>query len=252
MSKSLLALMVFCFALMVLPALALEEPTVTSPREGAALGPNYDVIGSMPYRAFLVVLTDVIRCDTNECVRTIPGIRHWTNDDGSFHFRVASPRVAIGEQELPLAYRVRVFEATAHEAGPEAMVIASCISPGPALTGAQVEVSMQQSEPGAPMVSSPREASALGPSYDIVGRMPQRAFLVVMTDVIDCETGELIRTVPGTRQWTNDDGSFRFRAASPRIMIGERDRPVSYRVRVCETSASGDGPETVINASMAE
>lgn len=103
-------------------ALALEQPTVTMPQPGAALGPNYDVMGQMPYRAFLVVMTDCIDAKTGLTVRSVPGIRHWTFDDGSFHFRVASPRVSIGEKKTELIYRVRVFESTANGDGPETTI----------------------------------------------------------------------------------------------------------------------------------
>ncbi|MEI6500213.1 MAG: hypothetical protein WCP21_04205, partial [Armatimonadota bacterium] len=43
-------------------------PTVTTPVEGAVLGPNYDIIGSMDHRAFLIVMTDVITDDEAQTV----------------------------------------------------------------------------------------------------------------------------------------------------------------------------------------
>jgi len=91
--------MMLCLAV---GAFALDTPTINTPRNGDALGPNYDITGSMPSRAFLVVMTDVVRADTGEMLRSVPGIRHWTNNDGSFHFRCASPRVSIGEWDTPL------------------------------------------------------------------------------------------------------------------------------------------------------
>jgi len=118
----MLALAVLCVLGIAAQALAMDAPVVTTPTEGAALGPNYDIIGHMPYRAFLVVLTDAINADTGELIRTVPGIRHWTNMDGTFHFRVASPRVSIGDKDTTVSYRVRVFEATAAGNGPETVV----------------------------------------------------------------------------------------------------------------------------------
>jgi hypothetical protein len=104
-------------------ALAMDQPTIQAPTESAALGPNYDISGSMPYRAFLVVITDCVRTDTGEVLRSVPGIRHWTNRNGSFQFRCSSPRVSLGDAGLPLAYRVRCFETNASgENGPEAVV----------------------------------------------------------------------------------------------------------------------------------
>lgn len=102
--------------------MAQNGPSVTMPAAGAKLGPNYDVMGNAGHRAFLVVMTDVLNADTGEVLRSVPGIRHWTADDGSFHFRVASPRVSIGEKNTPLKYRVRVFEMTKEGAQGETVV----------------------------------------------------------------------------------------------------------------------------------
>ncbi|MHB8997111.1 MAG: hypothetical protein ACYC63_17835 [Armatimonadota bacterium] len=104
-------------------ALAMERPTIDSPNSGTALGPNYKVSGSMPYRAFLVVITDCIRTDTGEVIGSVPGIRHWTNNDGRFDFRCASPRVSTGDVGLRLAYRMRCFEIKSNgERGPVAVM----------------------------------------------------------------------------------------------------------------------------------
>jgi len=104
-------------------ALAMDKPTIQVPSAGDSLGPNYDISGSMPYRAFLVVMTDCIRTDTGEVLGSVPGIRHWTNNDGRFQFRCASPRVSFGEAGAPLEYRVRCFETKANgDNGPEAVV----------------------------------------------------------------------------------------------------------------------------------
>lgn len=101
-------------------------------------------------------------------------------------------------------------------------------------------------------VVTPAEGAALGPNYDVIGTAGHRAFLVVMTDVINCETGEVIRSVPGIRHWTNPDGTFHFRVASPRVSFGEKDTQLAYKVRVAEVSPTGTGNETVINASMSQ
>jgi hypothetical protein len=104
-------------------ALAMDKPTIQVPNEGASLGPNYDISGSMPYKAFLVVITDCIRTDTGEVLGSVPGIRHWTDGNGSFHFRCASPRVSLGDATVELKYRVRCFETNGSgENGPEAVV----------------------------------------------------------------------------------------------------------------------------------
>jgi hypothetical protein len=106
-------------------AMALEAPQVQSPQEGAALGPNYDVAGSLAHKGLVVVITDVINTDTNVVLGSVPGIRHWTEADGRFLVRVASPRVAVGVKDTPLAYRIRIFEATKDEVGPETVINAT-------------------------------------------------------------------------------------------------------------------------------
>ena len=84
------------------------------------------------------------------------------------------------------------------------------------------------------------------------GSMPHKAFLVVMTDVLRADNGELLHSVPGIRHWTRADGTFHFRVASPRVAIGEKDTVLVYRVRVWASSKDGKGPETVVNCTMAK
>lgn len=123
MSRFFLVVVLVSLLLSAGAALALEMPTIQTPTPGSSLGPNYDIAGSMPHRAFLIVITDCVRTDTGEVLGSVPGIRHWTNNDGSFRFRCASPRVAYGDTAVVLEYRVRCFEATASEGnGPEAVV----------------------------------------------------------------------------------------------------------------------------------
>lgn len=124
MRAVVLTLVTVCLLIAATQALALEQPQVTSPEEGAALGPNYDITGSMPYRAFLVLVTDVLTAD-GEVLRTVPGIRHWTNQDGTFHFRAASPRVSIGEKDTVVSYRIRIYELKDGDTGPETVINAT-------------------------------------------------------------------------------------------------------------------------------
>jgi hypothetical protein len=116
MRLMLLSLLTLSLLLVAAQAMAMESPVVTTPQEGAALGPNYDIMGT-----FLVLLTDVLIAD-GTVLRTVPGIRHWTAADGTFHFRAASPRVSIGEKDTVVGYRIRIFEATAQETGPETVI----------------------------------------------------------------------------------------------------------------------------------
>jgi|LSQX01.1.fsa_nt_gb hypothetical protein len=118
-----ITLMVVAVSLWGLAAQAMEKPEVYMPKDGQLLGPNFDIMGRMPAKAFLIVMTDVIISDTGEMIKSVPGIRHWTEPDGTFHFRCASPRVAIGEKDTQLNYRIRVFEASASgDTGPETVI----------------------------------------------------------------------------------------------------------------------------------
>jgi hypothetical protein len=121
MKRLMLTVLVLVLLCGATQAFAMEAPKVTTPTEGAVLGPNYDVLGSMPYKAFLVVMTDCMTAD-GTVLRSVPGIRHWTYANGTFHFRVASPRVSIGEKETIVSYRVRVFEMRNGQSGPETVV----------------------------------------------------------------------------------------------------------------------------------
>lgn len=123
MSRMFVVVLLVSLLLSAGAALAMDKPTIQVPSERTVLGPNYDISGSMPYRAFLVVMTDCVRIDTGEVLGSVPGIRHWTNNDGQFQFRCASPRVSFGEAGTPLEYRVRCFETSASGGnGPEAVV----------------------------------------------------------------------------------------------------------------------------------
>jgi hypothetical protein len=120
---AVVTLLVLVCGTLTLSVQAMEKPEVMMPKDGDLLGPNYDIMGRMPAKAFLVVMTDVIVAETGEMIKSVPGIRHWTEPDGTFHFRCASPRVAIGEKGTLLNYRIRVFEASPAEGtGPETVI----------------------------------------------------------------------------------------------------------------------------------
>jgi len=98
-----------------------NAPQVTTPVNGDRIGPNIDVKGMTEGRQFVVIITDVILNSTNEIVGSVPGIRHWTEADGTFSFRVATPRVR-GAWDSNLTYKVRVFTARPDEKSPETVI----------------------------------------------------------------------------------------------------------------------------------
>ena len=114
--------------LLACSALAGPGPRVDQPKEGDVLGPDYVISGSTGQKALVVVLTDVILSDTGRVYGTVPGIRHYSKDDGSFQFRCASPRVPMGSRQADVIYRIRCFVmAPGGKAGPETVVtLARC------------------------------------------------------------------------------------------------------------------------------
>jgi hypothetical protein len=105
-------------------ALAAEAPQVTTPVNGDKLGPNTDITGQAAEKQFLIIYTDVFGRDGDEevWIGKVPGIRHWTKEDGSFEFRISTPRPLTTYQTL-LIYRIHVFaQRPGEDPGPETVV----------------------------------------------------------------------------------------------------------------------------------
>jgi hypothetical protein len=92
-------------------AVAENELTVTDPQEGAQVGPATEVLGTAPVGSLVIIVTEVYDQSTGDLLRKIPGIRHRPNQDGSFHFRVATPRLSFGT-DTPLVYKMNVKAVT--------------------------------------------------------------------------------------------------------------------------------------------
>jgi hypothetical protein len=89
------------------PPTTTAQLIVTQPRNGDVVGASVDVVGSAQPGALVVIWTEVYKRQTGELVRSVPGIRHKTEPDGSFHVRIATPRVFLGE-DVPLVYKLHV------------------------------------------------------------------------------------------------------------------------------------------------
>ncbi len=96
--------------------------TITSPQEGDIAGPATEVIGHTDPEALVVIWTIVYRTDTNEVVRNVPGIRHKAKENGDFHFRIATPRVAFGDKDTRVRYEIHAQVVTPNSKGPETIV----------------------------------------------------------------------------------------------------------------------------------
>ena len=109
-------------AMLCMAASFAQGPTVTSPKNGDRIGPAVDVVGNLGHKGLIVVITDVYRDDTNKKVSSVPGIRHYTENDGKFSFHIATPRNPWGK-DVPLTYKIRVFELKGPTSpGPETVV----------------------------------------------------------------------------------------------------------------------------------
>ena len=87
---------------------AAAAPVVTSPANGDKIGPNVLVTGSTEGKQFVIIITDVYLKGKDAPIKSVPGIRHWTNDDGTFCFGISTPRVPW-YPSADLTYKIRVF-----------------------------------------------------------------------------------------------------------------------------------------------
>lgn len=100
--------------LLVLAVAASASVTVGSPTDGQTVGPNTPIFGQCSQRAFVVIISDVMAADGTK-IGSVPGIRHWTNDDNSIGVRIATPRVVFGDKGEPVTYLIHVRAYTTPE-----------------------------------------------------------------------------------------------------------------------------------------
>jgi hypothetical protein len=113
---------VLALAAIATAAQAAEGPTVRTPKNGDRLGPSVDVKGSLGHYGLIVIITDVYNAQTNAKMTSVPGIRHYTEPDGTFAFQIAAPR-NVHSDAVPVKYKIRVFEMKGKDApGPETVI----------------------------------------------------------------------------------------------------------------------------------
>ena len=99
-----------------------QAPQVTAPRNGDRIGPNVDVVGTTEGRQFVVIVTDVYVKGEAAPLRAVPGHRHWTDGDGNFNLRIATPRVR-NVADSDITYKIRVFvQRPGERPGPETVI----------------------------------------------------------------------------------------------------------------------------------
>ncbi len=102
-------------------AVAESELTVTEPQDGSQVGPATEVLGTAPAGSVVIIVTEVYDQETGDLLGKIPGIRHRPNQDGSFHFRVSTPRVSFGT-DTNLVYKMKVKAVTEQQTYGEVVV----------------------------------------------------------------------------------------------------------------------------------
>ncbi|NPV46091.1 MAG: hypothetical protein HPY69_03970 [Armatimonadetes bacterium] len=115
--------------------------------------------------------------------------------------------------------------------------------------GAAASGQTVQGPPGGVTLVQPRDGDVVGPSIEVKGQAAPGEVIVIFTVVYNAATGEKLRTVPGIRHRNEEDGSFSFRVATPRLSFGnaENPPPLSYEMHVHTVRAGGSkGPETVL------
>lgn len=119
MKKFAVVVVLLC---LVSVALAAEAPKVTSPKNGDKIGPNVDVVGTTVGKRFVIIITDVYLKGKEKPLKSVPGHRSWTDDEGNFKLRIATPRVRNAKGS-DLIYKIRVFSARpGEEKSPETVI----------------------------------------------------------------------------------------------------------------------------------
>ncbi len=94
---------------------------ITSPVEGQRVPPRIEVYGTAPGGTMIVVNTEARAQDDGHLLKTVPGLRHSVNADGSWHVAVAAPILPANVAE-PLYYVVKAYYTTPGFKSPEVKV----------------------------------------------------------------------------------------------------------------------------------
>jgi hypothetical protein len=217
-----------------------EPPTIARPAEGDSASTSVVVQGVAPGATDVNVWTDVHNAQTGQLLKSVPGLKHAVGDGGTFDVRVATPRVYFGEGTV-LRYEINVRSFDGEKPIGDATV---SLKPLPQPAAEAMQFPPGQGE--APIVTVPTAGEEVGPSVRVEGRTRPGMLCVVWTEVYNAETNELLRRVPGIRHLPEENGSFHFRVAVPRVYIGEKVS-LRYEVHVkAQQEEGGYTPDTVV------
>ena len=237
-------LVVLSLLLVVAAAVHADPPTIAKPAEGDTVGPSVTVSGTAPGAASVNVWTECHDAADGRLLKSVPGLKHAANADGSYEVRIATPRIYFGEG-VKLRYEVHVQSFNGADAVGEASVT---VQPEPQAQTADTAPAAGE----APVVTKPREGQTVGPNVDIEGRAQPGALVVIHTEVYDNTTNEMLRDVPGIRHLSGEGGKFAFRIATPRVFIGD-NVPLRYEIHVKAATADRQySAETIIVVNPTE
>jgi hypothetical protein len=122
--KKTLALGLAALILLALAAVALADnpaPTVLTPKEGDKVGTRIDFSITTTPGVLQVIWTVVKNADTGEVLSTVPGIRHYPKDDGTYAGGIAAPHVDFGDKTVAIKYELH-FRNGPNDGDPQTVV----------------------------------------------------------------------------------------------------------------------------------
>ena len=212
MVKSILVLTVAAVLILAAAAYA-DAPTIATPQEGAEVGPSVTVTGTAPGANLINVWTEIYDANTDQMLKSVPGLQHEVGADAAFNVRIAMPSIYFGD-DVKLRYEIHAKSSNGADAVGETKVIVS----------RQAPAQSTDATPGsgeAPIVTTPTANQEVGPSADVIGRAQAGAVVVVWTEVYNAQTNENLRMVPGLRHAADADGAFHVRIAIPTVVMGD-------------------------------
>jgi hypothetical protein len=96
-------------------------PVVLVPREGDRVGTRIDFSIKTTPGVEQVIYTLVHKAGTNEVISNVPGIRHLPNADGTYQGGIATPRLVVEGQRVPVWYEIH-FRNGPNDGDPETVV----------------------------------------------------------------------------------------------------------------------------------
>ena len=209
------------------------DVTIEQPRANALVGQFVDVAAQTSPSRTVAVSYALTRVGGETPVYEAPPVLLDADKQGRVKLRLVLP---VLDNREGLVCSIRARERAAAEEDATQVTVALRAAPG----------EDGDLDPAIPIVTSPTEGSAVGPASEVEGRAKPGQLVVISTKCYNAETGEFIKDVPGIRHYPNEDGTFHFRVATPRVAMGEK-APVRYEMRVYSIAPNYRSPAVYIH-----